>query len=1125
MAQRETFEIEQPPVKVQPTYNNAPKKKGLFAPKPRWNDYPDREIIANSPDYGLCDNSISTSRYTALTFLPMNLFQQFSRPANMYFLVIGLLQMINDISISGGEPVIFVPLFFIISVSAIKDLAEDYKRKKSDTAENMKPMKRINGGRIESSKWKNARVGDIIKIQNNEYFPCDLLLVGSSDVKGVGYVETKNLDGETNLKHKVVPKELRKVLDCEEEMINTRVKFIYEKPNPYLYTFTGTLVVGDKMKIPCDNGNFLLRGMSLRNTEWIYGLVAYTGHDTKIMLNSINAKPKKSGLELKMSREIYVIFILQLFLCFGCGIWYSHWTQANMGDLSYLDYAGNWELWTQAIVRAGNWLLMFTNFVPISLIVTLEMVKVLQGITMSQDKNMREPINNIYVTVQSSALNEELGQIDHVFSDKTGTLTCNLMEFKKLCAAGKPFGINRNLDISQYPTVSNVDFQDKAFVDILDDPTHRDHQTIHEYLLFLGLCHTIITQKKGDEIVYNAASPDEFALVNFARFMGYEFRGIDEFNNMVIRIKGKEVKYKLHHVLEFNSTRKRMSVILEDPQGNIKLLCKGADSIILKRMRHDNPHIKPTNDHLEDFANAGLRTLLLAQRTISKEEYKEWTAGYLEASTSISQRDVKIEAAQELIETNLELVGATAIEDKLQDNVGDTIERMKDAGIKVWVLTGDKVETAINIAFSCNLFNNNYYKVIIDGVDEAQVRDQIMKAQEKLSPVIKNALIITGDALIHAMKKPLSAELMKVCDVCESVVCCRVSPKQKAEVVVLVREEKPTATTLAIGDGANDVNMIVAAHVGIGIRGVEGQQAARASDYAIGEFKVLQNLLFVHGRECYRRNSHLILYNFYKNIVLVAPQFWFGFESVFSGQTVYQPLIYQFFNMAFAAFPIIIYSVTDREYSDETLLKHSHFYIEGRNNVHFNTKKYWTWFFFGFMEGLILLVLVDYGMGIGALGDGIGYTSSFWIDGNIVLQVVVFATNLKILVFSSQYSIGLVVSILASIASFFGIYFLFNFWTGTDLYGTFQIYGLSWNSWQITILCICATTMLDLGITRFLELQKEDYRFKKVEATWQRRGTELDISFLDDDFDEKYKGFAFSQEEAADERNKRNYMM
>jgi len=312
--------------------------------------------------------------------------------------------------------------------------------------------------------------------------------------------------------------------------------------------------------------------------------------------------------------------------------------------------------------------------------------------------------------------------------------------------------------------------------------------------------------------------------------------------------------------------------------------------------------------------------------------------------------------------------------------------------------------------------------------------------------------------------------------------------------------------------------------VGIGIRGVEGQQAARASDYAVGEFKCLQNLLLVHGRECYRRNSLLILYNFYKNIVLVSPQFWFGFLSVFSGQTVYQPLIYQGFNMVFASFPIIIYAVYDREYEDNTLLKHSQFYVEGRNNVHFNTKKYWSWFFSSFVQGLAILILVDYVMNESAIGDGIGYTGSFWINGNVVLQVVVFTTNLKVLLFSSRFSVLLVGTVAVSILSFFGIYYVFNLWTGSDLYGTFQIYGMSWDTWHITLLCICGTTMLDLGVTRFFELQREDLRFKKVEATFSR-GTELDISFLDDDFEEKYKGFAFSQEEASDEHSKRNYMM
>jgi len=228
--------------------------------------------------------------------------------------------------------------------------------------------------------------------------------------------------------------------------------------------------------------------------------------------------------------------------------------------------------------------------------------------------------------------------------------------------------------------------------------------------------------------------------------------------------------------------------------------------------------------------------------------------------------------------------------------------------------------------------------------------------------------------------------------------------------------------------------------------------------------------------------------------------------------------------MVFAAFPIIVYSVYDREYEDNTLLKHSHFYVEGRNNVHFNTKKYWSWFFASFAQGLVLLILVDYIMNESAIGDAIGYTGSFWINGNIVLQVVVIATNLKVLLFSTRFSYMLVGIVAISILSFFGLYSVFSLWPGSDLYGTFQVYWLSWDSWHITLLCVCATTMLDLGVTRYFELQREDNKFKKAEASFTR-GTELDISFLDDDFDEKYKGFAFSQEEASDELSKRNFMM
>ena len=232
-------------------------------------------------------------------------------------------------------------------------------------------------------------------------------------------------------------------------------------------------------------------------------------------------------------------------------------------------------------------------------------------------------------------------------------------------------------------------------------------------------------------------------------------------------------------------------------------------------------------------------------------------------------------------------MGATAIEDKLQDEVGESIKLIRNTGIKVWVLTGDKIETAINIGFSCRLLEEQMRRLVVEGVSEESVGECLqegLEVQERGSAHQTYALIVSGDALIHITKSAdLSRRMLSLAARSESVLACRVSPKQKMEVVNLVRHHYPAINTLAIGDGANDVNMITAAHVGIGIRGVEGLQAARASDYSIGEFKFIAKLILYYGRESYRKNTNLIIYNFYKNMLYVLPQFWLAFFNQFSG--------------------------------------------------------------------------------------------------------------------------------------------------------------------------------------------------------------------------------------------------
>ena len=286
-----------------------------------------------------------------------------------------------------------------------------------------------------------------------------------------------------------------------------------------------------------------------------------------------------------------------------------------------------------------------------------------------------------------------------------------------------------------------------------------------------------------------------------------------------------------------------------------------------------------------------------------------------------------------MIEVEMELVGSTAIEDRLQDEVADTIQFMKKTGIKVWVLTGDKIETAMNIGVSAGLLDSSMGQHIIDQTDNSEILQRIGKVAEAIQKAKKSqkqAIIVAGDTLTKIDADPnILSNFLSASDKVDVVLACRVSPKQKADIVNMIRKRFPKKVTLAIGDGANDVNMILQAHVGVGILGKEGQQAARSADYAIGQFKFLKPLMFVHGREAYRRNSLLVLYNFYKNVLYITVQYYFGFFSAFSGQPLYEPFIYQLYNISMTSFPIMYYALFDFEFEKETFMSNPHHYKIG----------------------------------------------------------------------------------------------------------------------------------------------------------------------------------------------------
>jgi phospholipid-transporting ATPase len=1053
--------------------NTSKRKRHFWHTEISWTEMPDRMIYSNYPDYELVDNSICTSKYTFLSFLPKNLLEQFSKLPNLYFLLIGFLQMVREISTSGGLPVIFVPLTIVLTVTAIKDMFEDLKRHRDDETENNNVVLKYEGGEFEPTRWHELRVGDIVKVQNNEFIPADLILLQTSDPKGSCFVETKNLDGETNLKKKSIAKDLTNYYSTLESYSSQVAQLNYERPNPYLYKFRGSMKLSNNHEFSLDASNFLLRSCSLRS-EYAVGVVVYSGHDTKIMLNSVRARAKSSRLERIMNKQIFYVFIIQMILCLlvSCGaavlfqyfkniVPYLHLNSHFLKDSNFF------MVW---LIKFGNWVLIFTNFVPISLIVTLETVKFLQGKIMATDPKMVALATQMAVSVQSSRLNEELGQINYVFSDKTGTLTCNVMEFKNICVMDSSFGEDYG-HRGVLPKVSNVNFKDKNFFTALNNSSNNNHKIAHECLLMLSLCHTIFPEEKGDKIFYNASSPDELALVNFAKMCGYEFTQVDSKNTYTIkRDGGNMLNYQILHVLEFNSTRKRMSVIFEDSNGNIVLYCKGADSIIIDRMAiNKNMHVEKVKDHLTRYAESGLRTLLLSKRVINKKEYLSWNEKYLKACLTMKDRETEMERIQEEIEVELEIIGATAIEDKLQDDVATTISSLKDSGIKVWVLTGDKQETAINIGYSCKLLHHGMQNIVIDGKSTHEIITRINHIDDDLrnNPKYDDfALVISGDALLEAMKPHISEILFNICEKSKVVIACRVSPKQKKEIVELVKQYAPDKVTLAIGDGANDVNMITAAHVGIGIRGLEGYQAARASDYAIGEFKLLRRLLFYYGRESYRKNSGLVCYNFYKNLLLVLPQFWFGFVNMFSGQILYDPILFQLYNIMFTALPIVVYALVDKEFPGSYLEKNPRLYKGGLSDSYFNSKIFWFNFMLAAFQAILIPIFSFFSME-GQFVDCSGHMSGFWNSGMMCYGALIIVVNFKILLISQNANLLNYLAVFGSIAAFIVCFLIFNHLKFDLAYEDFHKNYDHFALYFGTILILCSTTLIEWAYARY----------------------------------------------------------
>ncbi|RDX62340.1 Phospholipid-transporting ATPase 1, partial [Mucuna pruriens] len=1037
------FEIAGASSQAQERVNNKPQRirhKSVQFDGPAFQEDNARLIYINDPiktndKYEFTGNEIRTSRYTIVTFLPKNLFIQFHRVAYLYFLAIAALNQLPPLAVFGRTVSLF-PLLFVLCVTAIKDGYEDWRRHRSDRNENNRESLVLQSGDFRSKRWKRIQAGEVVKIFADETIPADMVLLGTSDQSGLAYIQTMNLDGESNLKTRYARQETASVVLSEACDVFGVIRC--EQPNRNIYEFTANMEFNG-IKFSLSQSNIVLRGCQLKNTDWIIGVVVYAGQETKAMMNSAASPSKRSRLETYMNRETLWLSVFLFIMCLVVALGMCLWLVRHKNQLDTLPYYRKiyftngpdkgkkykyYGIPMEAFFSFLSSVIVFQIMIPISLYITMELVRLGQSYFMIEDRDMYDAISGSRFQCRSLNINEDLGQIRYVFSDKTGTLTENKMEFQRASVHGKNYGSSLLMvdntaaaDVTpnrRWKLKSEIAV-DSELMTMLQKGSNREERiSAHEFFLTLAACNTVIpmlgdggfsscgTNELNEDIRcidYQGESPDEQALVSAASAYGYTLFERTS-GHIVIDVNGEKLRLDVLGLHEFDSVRKRMSVVIRFPDNVVKVLVKGADTSmfsILENGSESNDNIwHATQSHLNEYSSQGLRTFVIASRDLSDAELEEWQSRYEEASTSLTDRATKLRQTAALIESNLKLLGATGIEDKLQEGVPEAIEALRQAGIKVWVLTGDKQETAISIGLSCKLLSADMQQIIINGTSEVECRNLLADAKDKYGVNSSSggrqnlkhktnaghgdldipngskslsfpkwnpgkeeginaplALIIDGNSLVYILEKELESELFDLAISCRVVLCCRVAPLQKAGIVDLIKS-RTDDMTLAIGDGANDVSMIQMADVGVGICGQEGRQAVMASDFAMGQFQFLKKLLLVHGHWNYQRVGYLVLYNFYRNAVFVLMYILCTAFSTTSALTDWSSV---FYSVIYTSIPTIVVGIQDKDLSHRTLLQHPKLYGAGHRQEAYNMQLFWITMIDTVWQSLILFYI------------------------------------------------------------------------------------------------------------------------------------------------------------------------
>lgn len=892
-------------------------------------------------------NIICNQKYSIYSFPIYFLKEQLHYFFNVFFVLVGLSQLFSVFRVDNSFTY-FAPLSAVLLVTMLKEALADFRRYQRDQEANSQMYRRMAGGQFESIPSSAIRVGDILMLEKGQRIPADVVLLRAHESSGSVFIKTDQLDGETDWKLRVAIPAFQR-LSSDYDVASLDAELYAEAPHKDIYNFIGTIRYRTNMSVYADECETF--GLSVEHTLWmntvlasgtVIGVVVYTGKDTRAIMNTSAPKSKSSLIEKELSFMTFVLFLVAAALALSLAL-------CRVSS----------PLWPLYFVR---FIILFSYVIPVSLRINVDMARILFNRWIEGDLEIAN------TSVRSVNICEELGRIGYLLTDKTGTLTKNDMEMRKIHMGTISFETDSSAsEIRNNLMLAAVKLKSNSFSaeHLLSQDQHhfmtgRGRRDIH-YRLFdvaqaLAVCHNVTPSFEENEMFYQASSPDEVAIVKWTETVGMTLYYRDR-ERIKLRIGDDDelLEFEILHLFPFTSESKRMGILVRDFQTNeIIFYQKGADSVM--------GQIVQKSDWLDEecgnMAREGLRTLVIGRKKLSEAELAAFEEKYHEAKTSIMDRNEKIQQVTgELLERDLELLALTGVEDKLQEDVKRALELLRQAKIRVWMLTGDKVETATCIALSSKLVARNQTIYTLQNVVELEA---IEDAVRNLSHRYDNCLVIDGQSLQNIIDH-YPDEFIQHASQMSAVVCCRCSPTQKATVTELIKKHTKQVVC-CIGDGGNDVSMIQSANVGIGIVGKEGKQAALASDISVTQFSHILRLFFWHGRSCYKSTAKVAQFVIHRGVILTVMQAVFSGIFYVAPITLYKGGLTVGYSTIFTMFPVFSL-VLDHDVSSQVAMMYPELYKELVKGRCLSTKTFFHWMCKSVYQGGVIMLSTLYFFG------------------------------------------------------------------------------------------------------------------------------------------------------------------